>query len=196
MLLLRTDYLGNFSRWLNGKRGSPASVAGVRQFFFDILSTAETKPLVVSPTRKVELKHRKLPELLSIAKKKQTLKSIVFIDGDNSEAAIYSYKNDLSESVHIIIYMVCGKVASSLVGLDSCDKFSIMSSTNATRDAVDTDIAVAATALNLMIPSEVSFIFFSKDHFVQELISKLEEMNGRVCKLMKTVEYKKEGVIN
>jgi DNA-binding transcriptional regulator YiaG len=171
----------NFSKWLSQKKKSPASRNAVIKFLAengDITFKTEQKPTVTlhSPQNEDNA-------IATIVNDRENIKTIVFIDADNYRDSLRDLRNLLGtipaeSDTRILLYHSPKTLHHDQ--LDTNYFFKFQTNTSA-KDAADVAISFISGVLSTLLPNNIDFYFFTRDHFVNELRFRLESKRNVFC---------------
>jgi hypothetical protein len=165
---------GNFSAWMTKKRNTnPSASTAVRKYLLQYHSQQENISLV---------KKYSLDDF--IRNYMNEIKTIMYIDGDNAATYIDSLSILLSENQRgILVVVVLSRGAVNALVLEMEQKYEwvfVHYSLTNTKDAADIALTSLAITHDIILKKQVNFVILSRDHFIIELKSQLEE-RGRKC---------------
>lgn len=113
---------------------------------------------------------------------KESPQGIVFVDGENTVAFLSDLFDEdsvfantvLPERCEIAIFFSHRKSYEHHIGRFVGENVTYLKSKTLCKDAVDIAIGVCAGSLDVILPEEVSFYFFTSDHFAKEVVLNLE----------------------
>lgn len=163
----------NFSRFLVGKKHSPASRDAIIEWIHDKQGIIPAVDYCAATTSTVE----EVEDEKDFDGKTEEL--IVFIDGDNSIGLLrflHSHRSIYSR-IHVVVAIKIGTRSVIAEYYEKKSWVTILFSDTDCRDSADISLTIRSTVMHLRIPSDVPFVFVSADHFINEVISKLSRLS-------------------
>lgn len=171
---------GNFNAYCKGKRQSNLSRNAIITF---LQGHQDGKQPSVKWTTVLEYSDVIKRAGASILPSK--LNKVIWIDGDNSAYFLKHIKENAQDSLVFFVYLK-DRCCTYTRGLDDRQEFVFVHSISSIKDSADIAITLLATQLNTITPSNVEYVFVSKDHFVQDLFVFFSAF--RTCKIVGSLE--------
>jgi len=168
---------GNFSRWLNGKANSTASVKAVQEF---IQNEFNLKPPVNNMNYDAIF-----TEITNRIEKLTELKGLIWVDGDNIIQVLHDLDQMAPEGngddwpFHVIVGLVRNLNCTATQLVHGRSWISLLRTETNISNATDFVITMSMATFNITVSHKIPFYLITSDHFHIEVIPWLKRHNPR-----------------